>query len=73
LSNDPREGKVTQEFIAFSDGEEAEVIWSLDTDMFEGVPIYIQLFSAYMGFFMDTMEGKDYEQGLKNLQELIKR
>jgi len=40
--------------------------------MFEGVPIYIQLFSAYMGFFMDTMEGKDYEQGLKNLQELIK-
>ena len=36
--------------------------------MREGVPVYMQPISTYMGFFMDAMVGKDYEKGLANLK-----
>ena len=58
-------------FDLIAENDETEVTWSLDTDMRAGVPVYMKPFSAYLGFFMDSMIGKDYEQGLKNLQELV--
>ncbi len=48
--------------------EGTKVTWSLDTRMREGVPVYMQPISTYMGFFMDAMVGKDYEKGLANLK-----
>jgi uncharacterized protein YndB with AHSA1/START domain len=44
--------------------------WTLDTRMRDGVPIYMQPMSTYMGFFMDQMVGKDYEKGLAELKRL---
>ncbi|MEA5464705.1 SRPBCC family protein [Leptothoe sp. PORK10 BA2] len=46
------------------------VSWSLDTDMRAGVPPLMQPISTYFGFMMDSMIGKDYEQGLSNLKTL---
>ena len=45
--------------------------WSLDTDMREGTPVWMQPINTYLGFFMDSMVGKDYEQGLKNLKDIM--
>ncbi len=48
----------------------AEVVWSFDSNMRNGVPLYIQPLSTYMGLFIDDMLGKDYEKGLANLKAL---
>lgn len=50
--------------------EGTKVVWSFDTNMRKGVPIYMQPVSTYMGFFMDGMLGKDYEAGLQNLKRV---
>lgn len=50
--------------------EGVRVTWSFDTNMRKGVPVYMQPFSTYMGFFMDGMLGKDYEKGLANLKRV---
>ncbi|MEL6437718.1 MAG: SRPBCC family protein [Cyanobacteria bacterium J06621_8] len=50
-----------------------EVTWAFDTDVRAGVPIYLKPLSTYLGFTLDSMIGKDYEQGLNNLQELLRR
>lgn len=44
------------------------VVWSFDTNMREGVPIYMQPMSTYFGFMMDGMLGPQYEEGLANLK-----
>ncbi|MEL6380949.1 MAG: SRPBCC family protein [Cyanobacteria bacterium J06626_18] len=46
------------------------VVWSLDTDSREGMPLWQQPVSTYFGFAMDAMIGKDYEAGLQNLKAL---
>ena len=46
------------------------VSWTLDSDMRAGVPTVMQPISTYFGFLMDSMIGKDYEQGLSNLKVL---
>ena len=51
-------------------GQGTSVVWSLDTNMRKGVPIFMQPISTYMGFFMDGMLGKDYEAGLANLKRV---
>ncbi|PSN18803.1 hypothetical protein C7271_10630 [filamentous cyanobacterium CCP5] len=59
---------------AFSLTPEADatrVLWSLDTDMREGVPLLGQPLSTYFGFFMDSMIGTDYETGLQNLKQVV--
>ena len=66
-----QQGMADASFDLISENGATEVTWSLDTDMRAGVPVYMKPFSAYLGFFMDSMIGKDYEQGLKNLQELV--
>ncbi|MBY0423494.1 MAG: SRPBCC family protein [Parvularculaceae bacterium] len=45
-----------------------KVVWTLDTRMRAGVPVYMQPVGTYMGFFMDGMIGKDYEKGLAKLK-----
>jgi len=45
-----------------------QVVWSLDTDMREGVPLFLQPITTYLGFLMDSMVGEDYEIGLQNLK-----
>lgn len=46
------------------------MVWSLDSDMREGVPLLMQPISTYFGFLMDGMIGPDYETGLQNLKAL---
>lgn len=48
-----------------------KVVWSLDADMREGVPVYMQPVATYMGFFMDGMVGPDFEKGLENLKTVV--
>ena len=50
-----------------------QVTWALDTDSRAGVPIYMQPLSTYFGLMLDSMVGKDYEQGLKNLQSIVEQ
>lgn len=50
--------------------EGTHVVWSLDSDMREGVPLLMQPISTYFGFLMDRMIGPDYETGLQNLKAL---
>ncbi|MEL6927997.1 MAG: SRPBCC family protein [Cyanobacteria bacterium J06600_6] len=66
-----KQGMADASFDLIAENEATEVIWSLDTDMRQGIPIYMKPFAAYLGFFMDSMVGKDYEQGLNNLQKLV--
>ncbi|MEM8780579.1 MAG: SRPBCC family protein [Cyanobacteria bacterium P01_G01_bin.49] len=66
-----KQGMADASFDLIAENEATEVIWSLDTDMRQGVPIYMKPFGAYLGFFMDSMVGKDYEKGLNNLQKLV--
>ena len=47
------------------------VIWSLDTDMREGAPVWLQPINTYVGFFMNSMVGQDYEKGLQNLKDVL--
>lgn len=47
------------------------VIWSLDSDVREGVPTLMKPVSTYFGFTMDSMISKVYEKGLNNLKNLI--
>ncbi len=47
------------------------VTWSLDTDMRAGVPLLMKPLSSYFGLAMDSMIGKDYEQGLQNLKTIV--
>ena len=47
-----------------------KVVWGFDTNMREGVPIYMQPMSTYFRFFMEGMLGPQYEQGLANLKEV---
>ena len=61
-------GKGVAEFIITPDGEGSKVVWSLDTRMREGVPLYMQPISPYIAPMMDEMVGKDYETGLANLK-----
>jgi len=47
------------------------VTWSLDADMREGVPFLKKPMNTFFGFFMDSMLGKTYEEGLANLKTLV--
>ena len=65
------QGMADASFDLISENGITQVTWSLDTDMRAGIPVYMKPFSVYLGFFMDSMIGKDYEQGLKNLQKSV--
>ena len=50
------------------EGDGSKVVWSLDTNMREGVPVLRQPMATFFSFFMDKMLGKTYEEGLANLK-----
>lgn len=56
-----------------SAGGATKVTWSLDTDMRKSVPLLNQPMSTYFGFFMDSMIGEKYEQGLANLKTVVEQ
>ena len=47
-----------------------KVIWSLHANMRDGVPVPMQPMATYMGFFMDSMMGPVYDEGLGNLKRI---
>ncbi len=61
-------GKADATFTLTPEGEATKVVWSLDSNMRDGVPFWMKPMSTYMGFFMDGMVGKDYEKGLARLK-----
>ncbi|MEL6494037.1 MAG: SRPBCC family protein [Cyanobacteria bacterium J06623_7] len=68
-----KQGTAKANFALIADGKLTRVIWSLDTDMRADIPLYMKPFAAYLGLFMDSMVGKDYELGLRNLQQLLQK
>lgn len=58
-----------------SAGENAtKIVWSLDTNMREGIALYMKPMATYMGMFMmDGMLGKQYEEGLANLKRAAEK
>lgn len=65
-------GKAVARFdLAPAEGGATDVTWHLDTKMRNGVPLPMRPVATYMGFFMDKMVGKDYEQGLAALKDVI--
>jgi uncharacterized protein YndB with AHSA1/START domain len=61
-------GKADATMTLTPEGEATKVVWSLDSKMREGVPVWMQPMATYMGFFMDGMVGRDYEKGLAKLK-----
>ena len=68
-----QQGIADATFNLISQGEQTQVVWSLDTDMRAGVPLWQQPISTYFRFLMDAMIGKNYETGLQNLKALVER
>lgn len=48
--------------------EGTHVVWTFESNMREGVPIWMKPVATYMGYFMDGMLGPTYEQGLMSLK-----
>jgi hypothetical protein len=63
-------GMADATFTLLPEADQTRVVWSLDSDMREGVPLLTQPINTYFGFLMDSMVGKDYEIGLQNLKDL---
>lgn len=61
-------GKADATFTLTPEGDATKVVWSLDSRMREGVPLWMKPVSTYLGFFMDGMVGADYEKGLARLK-----
>ncbi len=64
-------GRADAAFTLQPEADQTRVVWSLDTDMREGVPVLKQPINTYFGFLMDSMLGNDYETGLRNLKHLV--
>lgn len=47
-----------------------KVTWSFETNMREGVPVFMKPMSTYFKFFMEGMLGPQYETGLQNLKKV---
>lgn len=62
-------GKADAAFTLAPVDDGVKVVWAFDANMREGVPVYMQPVSTYMGFFMDSMIGRDYEKGLAALKK----
>jgi len=61
-------GKARATFTIEPMGEASKVVWSLDTNMRDGVPVMKQPMATFFGLFMDKMLGKSYEDGLAKLK-----
>ena len=47
-----------------------KVVWSFETKMRDGTPLHMQPMATYMGFFMDSFLGPQYEEGLENMKRV---
>jgi hypothetical protein len=47
------------------------VVWSLDFDARDGLPLWQQPVSTYLSDAMDVMIGCSYETGLQNLKAVV--
>jgi uncharacterized protein YndB with AHSA1/START domain len=63
-------GSADATFTLLPEDDQTRVVWSLDSDMREGVPLREQPINTYFGFLMNSMVGSDYEVGLQNLKAL---
>ncbi len=63
-------GSADATFTLLPEDDQTHVVWSLDSNMREGVPLLAQPINTYFGFLMDSMVGNDYEVGLQNLKNL---
>ncbi|GJL95185.1 MAG: polyketide cyclase [Hyphococcus sp.] len=52
-------------------GNGTKVVWALDTNMREGVPLHMKPMATIFSFMMDGMLGKQYEQGLADLKTVV--
>lgn len=50
---------------------QTRVVWSLDFDSREGVPLWQKPVSTYMSFLVNAMVGDSYEIGLQNLKAVV--
>ena len=66
-----KQGMADATFTLMPQSGGTQVVWALDTDMREGVPLLDQPFSTYFGLVMDRLVGADYEQGLQNLAAVV--
>ena len=64
-------GTADAAFTLLPEEGQTRVVWSLDSDTREGVPLLRQPISTYFGFMMDSMLGQEYEAGLANLKALV--
>ena len=62
------EGMADATFTLTSESGKTKITWSLDTDMREGVPFWLQPVNAYLSFLIDSAIGNSYEKGLSNLK-----
>lgn len=50
--------------------EQTRVVWSFETNMRDGVPLWMQPAATYMGYMMNSFLGPRYEEGLENLKRV---
>ncbi len=66
------QGTATADFTFEDAGNgQTNVTWSLDTNMREGVPLWMKPMGPYVGMMMDGMIGPEYEKGLANLKTIV--
>ncbi|MGV6802130.1 MAG: SRPBCC family protein [bacterium] len=62
-------GRAQSAMILTGEDGAVRVVWTLDTNMRAGVPLFQKPMATYMGFFMDKWVGGDYEKGLAKLKK----
>ena len=60
-------------FSLTSENGQTLVVWSLDTDMSEGVPFIFKPINNYLGLALDSLVGQQYDSGLRNLKIVVER
>ena len=65
-------GSANTTFSFSPDGSKTKVKWAFDSDDHD-IPIYMKPIGRVMNLFMDGMLGKDFEKGLKNLDEYVQK
>ncbi|MBE9099040.1 SRPBCC family protein [Vacuolonema iberomarrocanum] len=65
------QGNADATFELQPDAGQTRIVWSLDFDSREGVPLWQQPVSTYVSYAMDMMIGSSYETGLQNLKAVV--
>lgn len=65
------EGNADATFELQSEAGQTRIVWSLDFDAREGLPLWQQPVSTYLSYAMDVMIGSSYETGLQKLKAIV--